>query len=432
YNLGSGNLSMTRDVVTLDDLRRRLTELDRQLLALVGERKALSSEVARVKRATGYPTRDFEREREVIEGARATAQEVGVPPALAEELLRLLIRSSLTTQEQASVAARGAGSGRRVLVIGGGGKMGRWFVQFLSSQGFAVEVADPHSGPDGVPRVADWRTTDLKHDYIVLATPLGVTDAILRDLALRRPRAVIFDVGSLKSPLRAGLMALRSHGCRVTSIHPMFGPDTELLSGRHVIFVDLGNAEALAEARALFASTMAEQVVMSLDDHDRLIAYVLGLSHALNIAFFTALAESGAAPRPAVEHDLRRPARCRQPRGAGESRSLLRDPESERLRRGVAGGSVESGGAPAHGGALPESRRLCRHDAAGPRVSRGPAQRGGAARLGARARGKPVRVMAEDHLKALEEENERLRTRLRDLTEEVGRNDSLFRKTQER
>jgi chorismate mutase/prephenate dehydrogenase len=37
---------------------------------------------------------------------------------------------------------------------------------------------------------------------------------------------------------------------------------------------------------------------MSLDEHDRLIAYVLGLSHALNIAFFTALAESGeAAPR---------------------------------------------------------------------------------------------------------------------------------------
>jgi chorismate mutase/prephenate dehydrogenase len=78
----------------------------------------------------------------------------------------------------------------------------------------------------------------------------------------------------------------------------MFGPDTELLSGRHVIFVDAGNREALEAARGLFASTMAEQVVMSLDEHDRLIAYVLGLSHALNIAFFTALAESGeAAPR---------------------------------------------------------------------------------------------------------------------------------------
>jgi chorismate mutase/prephenate dehydrogenase len=289
---------MTTDDVTLDALRQRVTDIDRQMISLAAERKRVSSEVARVKRATGYPTRDFEREREVILGVRTMATELGVSPALAEDLVRLLIRSSLTTQEQASVAARGKGSGRRVLVIGGGGKMGRWFVEFLSSQGFTVEIADPGAVPSGVTRVEDWRGTDLKHDYIVLATPLGITDAILRELALRRPPGVIFDVGSLKSPLRAGLLALKSHGCKVTSLHPMFGPDTELLSGRHVVFVDLGCAEALASARELFAPTMAEQVVMSLDDHDRLIAYVLGLSHALNIAFFTALAESGeAAPR---------------------------------------------------------------------------------------------------------------------------------------
>lgn len=289
---------MAADDVTLDGLRQRVTDIDRQLISLVAERKRVSEEVARVKRATGYPTRDYEREREVILGVRNTATELGVSPALAENLIRLMIRSSLTTQERASVAARGKGSGRRVLVIGGGGKMGRWFVEFLSSQGFTVEIADPGAAPADVVQVDDWRKTDLKHDYIVLATPLGVTDAILRELALRRPSGVVFDVGSLKSPLRAGLLALKSHGCRVTSVHPMFGPDTELLSGRHVVFVDLGSAEALAAARELFAPTMAEQVVMSLDDHDRLIAYVLGLSHALNIAFFTALAESGeAAPK---------------------------------------------------------------------------------------------------------------------------------------
>ncbi|HEY8051435.1 MAG: prephenate dehydrogenase/arogenate dehydrogenase family protein [Steroidobacterales bacterium] len=289
---------MTQGTVTLDDLRQRVTEIDRALIALVAERKAVSEEVARVKRATGKPTRDYERERDVIMRVRALAEAQGVSPALAEQLLRLLIRSSLTTQEQASVVAHGAGTGRRALVIGGAGKMGAWFVGFLASQGFAVEVADPSPAAPGAQHVADWRSTDLKHDYIVLATPLAITDAILRELALRRPPGVIFDVGSLKSPLRAGLMALKSHGCKVTSVHPMFGPDTELLSGRHVVFVDLGNDAALASARELFAPTMAEQVVMSLDDHDRLIAYVLGLSHALNIAFFTALAESGeAAPR---------------------------------------------------------------------------------------------------------------------------------------
>jgi chorismate mutase/prephenate dehydrogenase len=289
---------MTSDDVTLDDLRRRINEIDDRLLALVAERKTLSREVARVKRSTGRATRDYEREREVIVSARDKANSLGVSPDLAEELLRMLIRSSLTTQEQASVVAKGAGSGQRALVIGGGGKMGRWFAEFLTSQGFAVEVADPAGAPPGTTHVKDWHATDLKQDYILLATPLGVTDAILRDLALRRPQGIVFDVGSLKSPLRSGLLALKSHGCKVTSLHPMFGPDTELLSGRHVIFVDLGHAEALQKARDLFAPTMAEQVVMSLDDHDRLIAYVLGLSHALNIAFFTALAESGeAAPR---------------------------------------------------------------------------------------------------------------------------------------
>jgi chorismate mutase/prephenate dehydrogenase len=75
----------------------------------------------------------------------------------------------------------------------------------------------------------------------------------------------------------------------------MFGPATELLSGRHVLFVDLGVPEATARARELFAPTMAIQSELDLESHDRLIAYVLGLSHALNIAFFSALANSGEA-----------------------------------------------------------------------------------------------------------------------------------------
>jgi chorismate mutase/prephenate dehydrogenase len=284
--------------MTLDELRRHLDDLDEQLLQIVADRQRTSREIARVKRATGFPTRDYRREREVIVTARQQAAKFGVSPDLAETFMRLLIRSSLTTQEQASVVAHGAGSGQRALVIGGAGKMGAWFAAFLSSQGFDVEIADPRATGDAFKSIPDWQQSTLTHDFIVVAAPLGATNEILQQLAQRRPSGVVLDLGSLKSPLRAGLTALRNAGVAVTSIHPMFGPNTELLSGRHVIFIDLGNAEALARARALFAPTMAEQVVMGLDEHDRLIAYVLGLSHALNIAFFTALAESGeAAPR---------------------------------------------------------------------------------------------------------------------------------------
>jgi chorismate mutase/prephenate dehydrogenase len=285
--------------VTLDDLRRGLNDLDRQLLTLIAERQRVSREVARVKRETGYPTRDYQRERTVIMDARSAAAELGVSPDLAENLMRMLIRSSLATQEQISVATQGTGSGHRALVIGGCGKMGRWFVDFMASQGFTVDVSDTAGAPPGFTAVGDFRKSDLGgYDYIVIATPLGATGPILRELALQRPPGVVFDVGSLKSPLRAGLQALKAHGCQVTSIHPMFGPDTELLSGRHVVFVDLGCPEALQKVRDLFAPTMVEQVITSLDEHDRLTAYILGLSHALNIAFFTVLANSGeAAPR---------------------------------------------------------------------------------------------------------------------------------------
>ena len=131
--------------MTLDELRRHLDQLDRQLLQIISDRQATSREIARVKRATGYPTRDYARERDVIVGARNNAAAVGVSPEVAETVIRLLIRSSLTTQEQASVVAHGSGSGRRALVIGGAGKMGGWFTSFLSSQGFEVEVADPRA-----------------------------------------------------------------------------------------------------------------------------------------------------------------------------------------------------------------------------------------------------------------------------------------------
>lgn len=283
---------------SLEELRARLDVLDRELLQLVAERQAISAEIAAVKRATGQSTRDFARERDVLLKARRDAESLGVPPALAESILQALIRGSLTTQERARVAAQGRGSGRRALVIGGAGKMGRWMADFLASQGFAITVADPSGEDDSYDRVADWAQTDLTHDLIVVATPLKIANQTLLALAARRPPGVIFDIGSLKTPLRDGLEALERAGCRVTSVHPMFGPDTQLLSGRHVIFIDLGIADALVEARALFASTMANQIVMGLDEHDRLIAFVLGLAHAVNIAFFTALAESGeAAPR---------------------------------------------------------------------------------------------------------------------------------------
>jgi chorismate mutase / prephenate dehydrogenase len=284
----------------LTELRAELGEVDRELLVLVARRQALASAIGELKHRLGRPTRDYSQEREVLERARRAGESLGLSGDVAVALLRLLIASSLTRQEQDRLASRAGGAGRRALVIGGSGRMGGWLLRFLGSQGFEVEIADPAPGPEGVARIPDWRESPLDHDVIVVAATLQASAGILAGLAERRPGGLVFDVGSLKTPLAGGISALREAGVRVTSLHPMFGPDTELLSGRHVIFVDCGVPSAVDAARELFAATMAIQVEMSAAEHDRLIAYVLGLSHAVNIAFFSALASSGEAA-PALE-----------------------------------------------------------------------------------------------------------------------------------
>jgi chorismate mutase/prephenate dehydrogenase len=288
----------------LEQLRDRLTRVDRELIALVAERQQIVAEIGAHKIATAAPTRDYDRERIVLDGARSQAVELGLDPEVAERIMLELIRASLTHQELSRVAAHNTGAGKRALIIGGSGKMGSWFGRFLASQGYRIEIADPVPGESGFDRVEHWRESDLGHELIVVATPISASDQVLRELADVRPSGVVFDLGSLKTPLRDGLNALVQAGCRVTSLHPMFGPDTRLLSERHVVVIDLGAGDAAQYARDLFASTMAALVEMSINEHDRLIAYVLGLSHAVNLAFFTALADSGALDNPHLYFEI--------------------------------------------------------------------------------------------------------------------------------
>ncbi|MGI9223601.1 MAG: prephenate dehydrogenase/arogenate dehydrogenase family protein [Woeseiaceae bacterium] len=280
--------------MNLENLRDDLSDVDRQIIELISERQRIVGEIGRNKQSQGAATRDYAREKDVVDKGREQAAALGVDPDLAESILTTLIRSSLASQERDRVIAEGKGGGRHVLVIGGAGKMGGWFVDFFTSQGFQTTIADA-TIEDGPGRFRNWTDAGVDYDVIVVATPLAVSGRILAQLAVLKPPGLVFDIGSLKSPLIDGLRELANAGCEVTSLHPMYGPDTRLLSGRHLIVCDAGSPEATAAAKELFSATMVEQLDMGLDDHDRMIAYVLGLSHALNIAFFTALAESGEA-----------------------------------------------------------------------------------------------------------------------------------------
>ena len=289
--------------MTLLDLRQRLDVLDQQLLELIGQRQATIAAIGEIKRGMGKPLRDFSREKEVLALAEANAAARGLDRGLAHELMKLLIQHSLTTQENEQLRAEARGDGRRALVIGGAGQMGRWFARFLDSQGFRVDLVDPavaEDAPISADGFAQRRQLDdgvLDHDIIVVAAGIRVSNEVLKTLAQRQPSGVVVDVASIKAPLAEGYAALQAAGVACASLHPMFGPGAVLLADRHVVLIDLGFADATAMARQLFAATTAEVVEMSLAEHDALMAEVLGLSHAVNIVFAAALAAGGQDER---------------------------------------------------------------------------------------------------------------------------------------
>ena len=277
----------------INDLRQRLDSIDATLVTLAAERQRIVSEIGKTKQKQGRQLRDFRREREVLDHVRAVAVEKNLDPDLAEDLLKRLIDASLTRQEQERGRLSAKGTGRRALIVGGAGRLGGWLAGFLNNQGFDLILADPGFALEKADQFRDWRDAPNDTDIVVLATPIAVTVDLLRELTELNHKGLILDVASVKSPLIESLKSAAEAGLNVCSIHPMFGPDTRLLSGRHVLFMDVGNEVAVEQAEALFADTMAEIKRIKIEDHDRLIAWVLGLSHALNIVFFSAIAKSG-------------------------------------------------------------------------------------------------------------------------------------------
>lgn len=277
------------------ELRQRLDEIDDGIIDLMAERQAVVTTIGEHKLQTGAPLRHYERELEVINRGMARAESRGLSGRLARDVLETLIHHSLGNQESHQLAQSDHGLGQSALVIGGAGRMGVWMARYLDMVGYNVDVADPSDRESAFRRVEDWEAHVHDYDLVVVAVPLRPSNQVLHRLAELKPRGLVFDIGSLKSPMRSGLDALRQSGCRVCSVHPMFGPNEIGLSGRHILFVDIGHTEAVEEARALFAHTAAERVDLSLEEHDEVMAWVLGLSHLVNIAFASTLAGSGEA-----------------------------------------------------------------------------------------------------------------------------------------
>ena len=190
---------------------KNLDQIDEQIISLLAERQMNVDAIGSVKLNTKSPTRDYQREKQVIDNITHFAKSKNIDPDIAKQIFTLIIKTSLEKQENQKINMSEYGTKKSTLVIGGLGKMGQWFVRFLNNQGFKVDISDIHAHTQNN---IDYRNSELKYEYIIVAAPIAASAKILQDLAKLKPQGIILDVGSIKSPLKLPLMQLVDSGCR--------------------------------------------------------------------------------------------------------------------------------------------------------------------------------------------------------------------------
>ncbi len=272
------------DELGLDGLRARLRGLDERLVELAADRVRTVREIGERKRTGGLPIRDYGVERSAIEHARTAAEGEGSNPDLAEELVKLLIKEALRVQERDAHAERHIGEGDHAVLVGGAGDMGRWFTEFLRGTGFHVTTVDPAGPVPGVDHAEDLTAVAPDADLVVVASPPSTVDGVLATLE-GSTDALVFDIASLKGPFQDRLLRMAKSGQAVTSLHPMWGPNTDLLADKNLLVLHCGHEDATEAARQLFTHTAVHVLDMPVEAHDSVMAYTLGLPHAMNILF---------------------------------------------------------------------------------------------------------------------------------------------------
>ena len=196
----------------LDNVRERIRQIDLELIAHAAERSRLVKQVGEIKRRKNIATVDYSQERAVLERARVAAEQHGLDPNVAQDLLARLIHASVTAQDQESLRFSAAGVGKSAVIVGGAGRMGKWMSRFLSAQGFQVGSLDP----SGTTEENQW-SRDALHgaDFVVCSTPPAATAQLYASWIAHPPKGIVVDIASIKTPLIEPIRMLQKAGVRV-------------------------------------------------------------------------------------------------------------------------------------------------------------------------------------------------------------------------
>lgn len=188
----------------------------------------------------------------------------------------------------------------RVCVVGAAGRMGRWFSKYFSEKGWSLKVYDVRV--EEARRLAEGLGAAFAEslaealegcELVLVSVPIGETPRVVREsLGFLKPGSRLAEISSLKSGVVDALREASLRGVVPLSLHPLFGPGADGLEGRRMALIPVADAGAeVAEAERVFPE--ARLVVVGCEEHDRAMALILSLTHAVNLALAHLAAKLG-------------------------------------------------------------------------------------------------------------------------------------------
>ena len=83
----------------IENLRKRIDEINDNILKLLGEREKICKEIGGIKKQNGMAIKDEKREEEIFSKLREKAKELDLDEEHVEKLFRLIIKNSRKIEE---------------------------------------------------------------------------------------------------------------------------------------------------------------------------------------------------------------------------------------------------------------------------------------------------------------------------------------------
>ncbi len=189
----------------------------------------------------------------------------------------------------------------KIAIIGGGGKMGKWFARLLMQEGLQVIISGRNEArlaathkELGVGIVSNIEAAKSA-DVIVISVNVDSLEDVIKEISPQvKPQQVVVDITSIKEfPVKIMHKYLKT--ANILGTHPLFGPGARDLANQNFALTPTNQIEAaLAQkVKGFLESRGARVTLMAPHEHDKMMSVVLGLAHFVAIVAADTLASTG-------------------------------------------------------------------------------------------------------------------------------------------